>query len=90
MKPTIRTLSLQELTALVDWAAAEGWNPGLEDASMFQTADPEGFIGAFVGTEMVAAISAVAYGGSSVSSASTSAGRTCAARATAKRCGTPV
>lgn len=62
MKPTIRTLSLQELAVLVDWAAAEGWNPGLEDAAMFQAADPEGFIGAFVGNEMVAAISAVAYG----------------------------
>ena len=62
MKPTIRTLSLQELAILVDWAAVEGWNPGLEDAAMFQAADPEGFIGAFVGNEMVAAISAVAYG----------------------------
>ena len=62
MKPTIRTLSLQELRVLIDWAAAEGWNPGLEDAAMFQAADPEGFIGAFVGSDMVAAISAVAYG----------------------------
>ncbi|TIN21338.1 MAG: GNAT family N-acetyltransferase, partial [Mesorhizobium sp.] len=62
MKPTIRTLSLQELAVLIDWAAAEGWNPGLEDAAMFQAADPEGFIGAFVGNEMVAAVSAVAYG----------------------------
>ncbi|MBN9221952.1 MAG: GNAT family N-acetyltransferase [Mesorhizobium sp.] len=62
MKPSIRTLSLQELSILIDWAAAEGWNPGLDDAAMFQAADPEGFIGAFVGGEMVAAISAVAYG----------------------------
>ncbi|MGX5831379.1 GNAT family N-acetyltransferase [Mesorhizobium sp. 43Arga] len=62
MNPTIRTLSLGELADLIDWAAAEGWNPGLEDAAMFQAADPEGFIGAFVGDEMVAAISALAYG----------------------------
>jgi len=62
MNPIIRTLSLGELTDLIDWAADEGWNPGLEDAAMFQAADPEGFIGAFVGDEMVAAISAVAYG----------------------------
>ena len=62
MKPIIRALSLGELTDLIDWAADEGWNPGLEDAAMFQAADPEGFIGAFVGDEMVAAISAVAYG----------------------------
>lgn len=62
MQPIIRTLSLAELADLVDWAAAEGWNPGLDDAAMFQAADPEGFIGAFVGSDMVAAISAVAYG----------------------------
>ena len=62
MKPTLRTLSLQELSVLIDWAAAEGWNPGLDDAAAFQATDPEGFIGAFVGNEMVAAISAVAYG----------------------------
>jgi len=62
MKPTIRTLSLQELAVLIDWAATEGWNPGLDDAAAFHAADPEGFIGAFAGNEMVAAISAVAYG----------------------------
>ncbi|WP_137929907.1 GNAT family N-acetyltransferase [Mesorhizobium comanense] len=62
MKPTIRTLSARELCVLIDWAAAEGWNPGLDDAAMFQAADAEGFIGAFVGGEMAAAISAVAYG----------------------------
>ncbi|MGX9143939.1 GNAT family N-acetyltransferase [Mesorhizobium sp. 128a] len=63
MKPTIRALSRQELAVLIDWAAAEGWNPGLDDAAAFQPTDPEGFIGAFVGNEMIAAISAVAYGG---------------------------
>ncbi|TPM41481.1 GNAT family N-acetyltransferase [Mesorhizobium sp. B2-3-4] len=62
MKPIIRTLSLGQLVNLVDWAAAEGWNPGLDDAAMLQAADPEGFIGAFAGNEMVAGISAVAYG----------------------------
>ncbi|UVK53326.1 GNAT family N-acetyltransferase [Mesorhizobium sp. AR02] len=62
MKPIIRALSLAELADLIDWAADEGWNPGLYDAAMFQAADPEGFIGAFVGDDMVAAISAVAYG----------------------------
>ncbi|MEI9427299.1 GNAT family N-acetyltransferase [Mesorhizobium sp. Cs1299R1N3] len=62
MKPTIRMLSPGELADLIDWAAAEGWNPGLDDAAMFQAADPKGFIGAFAGSEMVAGISAVAYG----------------------------
>lgn len=62
MSRTIRTLARDEVETLVDWAAAEGWNPGLGDAVAFQAADPEGFIGAFVGGEMVAGISAVAYG----------------------------
>ncbi|TIM51277.1 MAG: GNAT family N-acetyltransferase, partial [Mesorhizobium sp.] len=32
MRRTIRTLALEEVKILVDWAAAEGWNPGLGDA----------------------------------------------------------
>jgi GNAT superfamily N-acetyltransferase len=63
MTRTIRTLTLAEISALLDWAADEGWNPGLNDAVAFQAADPEGFIGAFVGGQMVAAIAAVAYDG---------------------------
>ncbi|RWH99101.1 MAG: GNAT family N-acetyltransferase [Mesorhizobium sp.] len=62
MRRTIRTLALDEVETLVDWAAAEGWNPGPGDAVAFQAADPDGFIGAFVDGEMVAGISAVAYG----------------------------
>ncbi|SFO10373.1 hypothetical protein SAMN03159463_01119 [Mesorhizobium sp. NFR06] len=62
MPRTIRTLTASEVGTLVDWAAREGWNPGIGDAAALRTADPEGFIGAFVGGEMVAGISAVAYG----------------------------
>ncbi|MER9866471.1 GNAT family N-acetyltransferase [Mesorhizobium sp. M0136] len=62
MLRTIRTLALEEVETLVDWAAAEGWNPGLNDAALFQAADPQGFIGAFVDGELAAGISAVAYG----------------------------
>ncbi|MER8437646.1 GNAT family N-acetyltransferase [Mesorhizobium sp. M1312] len=62
MRRTIRTLALEDVETLVDWAAAEGWNPGLGDAVAFHAADPDGFIGAFVDGEMVAGISAVAYG----------------------------
>ncbi|AZO11755.1 MULTISPECIES: GNAT family N-acetyltransferase [unclassified Mesorhizobium] len=58
----IRTLTASEVETLVDWAAGEGWNPGIDDAGLFRAADPEGFIGAFVAGEMVAGISAVAYG----------------------------
>lgn len=62
MPRTIRTLTASEVETLVDWAAGEGWNPGIGDAVALRAADPEGFIGAFVGGEMVAGISAVAYG----------------------------
>jgi len=58
----VRRLEMAEVEQLIDWAAAEGWNPGINDAALFRAADPEGFIGAFVDGEMVAGISAVAYG----------------------------
>lgn len=58
----VRTLQPAELERLIDWAAAEGWNPGLADAAAFHAADPQGFMGAFVDGEMTAGISAVAYG----------------------------
>ncbi|WP_186388630.1 GNAT family N-acetyltransferase [Stappia sp. TSB10P1A] len=61
-EPTLRALALDELPLLIDWAAGEGWNPGLDDAPAFHAADPGGFLGLFLGTEMAAAISAVAYG----------------------------
>lgn len=62
--PTIRPLTPAEVETLVDWAALEGWNPGLADAAAFHAADPEGFLGAFVDGTLVAGISAVAYGDS--------------------------
>jgi hypothetical protein len=58
----IRTLTRAEVVTLVDWAAGEGWNPGLLDPEAFRAADRKGFIGSFVDDEMVAGISAVAYG----------------------------
>lgn len=58
----IRTLDLPEIETLLGWAKAEGWNPGLADATPFQAADPQGFIGCFVDGVMVAGISAVRYG----------------------------
>ncbi len=60
---SIRKLSLAEVETLVDWAAGEGWNPGLYDAAAFHAADTDGFLGAFVEDKMVAGISAVDYGG---------------------------
>jgi hypothetical protein len=61
MTRTTRSLALEETEILVAWAADEGWNPGIGDAAAFHGTDPEGLIGAFVGDELVAGISAVAY-----------------------------
>lgn len=51
-----------EVELAVEWAAREGWNPGLMDASCFHGADPRGFLIGHVGGKPAAAISAVAYG----------------------------
>jgi ribosomal protein S18 acetylase RimI-like enzyme len=57
----IRTMSRAELDRALDWAAAEGWNPGLSDADAFHAADPQGFFAGEVDGEMIASISLVAY-----------------------------
>lgn len=51
-----------ELDIAIDWAAAEGWNPGINDADAFWRADPHGFLGGSVEGEVVATGSAVSYG----------------------------
>jgi GNAT superfamily N-acetyltransferase len=57
----IRVMRPEEIAIAVDWAAAEGWNPGLADAECFKTVDPEGFlIGELDGTA-AATISCVNY-----------------------------
>lgn len=58
----IRPMQRQDLDLAVEWAAREGWNPGLADAECFQAADSGGFLMGFVGGEPVACISVVRYG----------------------------
>lgn len=58
----IRLMRPDEISTAVDWAAAEGWNPGLADASCFAVVDPRGFlIGEFDGVP-AATVSCVNYG----------------------------
>jgi hypothetical protein len=58
---TIRPMRAGEIALAADWAAAEGWNPGLADAPCFATVDAEGFlIGELDGTP-AATISCVNY-----------------------------
>jgi hypothetical protein len=47
---------------LLQWAKAEGWNPGLEDAQPFHVADPQGFLLGVDFGEVVSGISVVAWG----------------------------
>jgi len=42
--PEIRNMQRDELRQLVQWAEAEGWNPGLHDANLFWELDPEGYL----------------------------------------------
>ncbi|MEM7059318.1 MAG: GNAT family N-acetyltransferase [Pseudomonadota bacterium] len=57
----IRPMSLDDLRLAVDWAAAEGWNPGHEDADAFHAVDPDGFLMGWVGDTPVTAISVVRH-----------------------------
>ena len=55
-----RQATLPELEEILDWAADEGWNPGLEDAAAFYGTDPEGFFVAVDEADVpIAAISVV-------------------------------
>ena len=59
---TMRRMTRAELDTAVEWAAAEGWNPGLGDATAFWAADPEGFfVGELDGELVAASISIVRY-----------------------------
>jgi hypothetical protein len=58
----VRAMHPQEISIALDWAAAEGWNPGHSDAPCFAAADPGGFfLGELDGTP-AATISCVNYG----------------------------
>jgi GNAT superfamily N-acetyltransferase len=50
-----------EVALAVDWAAAEGWNPGLADPACFATVDPEGFLIGELDGMPAATISCVNY-----------------------------
>lgn len=59
----IRTVGATDFATAVDWAAAEGWNPGLGDLAPFHATDPDGFIMGFIGGRPVSSISVVKYPG---------------------------
>lgn len=58
----VRPMKAVDLDLALEWAAREGWNPGLADAPAFRAADTGGFLMGFADGEPVTAISAVRYG----------------------------
>ena len=58
----VRHMQEDEMMLAVDWAAAEGWNPGLNDAACFWAADRLGFLLGLRDGQPVGCISAVSYG----------------------------
>ncbi|MBF0415790.1 MAG: GNAT family N-acetyltransferase [Magnetococcales bacterium] len=57
----IHSMSVAEMALAMDWAAAEGWNPGLDDVRCFHAADPHGFLLATQNGMPIALISAVCH-----------------------------
>lgn len=58
---SVRRMNRKDIDLSIDWAAQEGWNPGLHDADSFFVTDPDGFFMAEVDGEAAGCISAVAY-----------------------------
>jgi GNAT superfamily N-acetyltransferase len=57
----IRAMSRSDLDLALEWAAQEGWNPGLADAECFYATDPDGFLIGCLGSEPIGCISVVRY-----------------------------
>jgi len=59
----IRPVGAAEFATAVEWAAGEGWNPGLCDLPAFHATDPDGFLMGFLDGMPVSSISVVRYPG---------------------------
>jgi hypothetical protein len=58
----IERMTRDDVGLALEWAAGEGWNPGLRDADAFFAADPEGFFVLKIDRRPVASVSAIRYG----------------------------
>ena len=57
----VRPMTRDELDVAIEWAAAEGWNPGRHDANAYYAVDPGGYFIGLLDGEPVASVSAVKY-----------------------------
>jgi GNAT superfamily N-acetyltransferase len=58
---TIKRMTIAELKIAIEWAAQEGWNPGLYDAEAYYSADPNGYLMGYLNEQPIACISVVKY-----------------------------
>jgi len=61
MAYVVRTATRKELEIMIEWAAKEGWNPGLYDGDAFHSIDNNGFLIGLLDNEPITSISAVSY-----------------------------
>jgi ribosomal protein S18 acetylase RimI-like enzyme len=59
----VRHMSRAEVDDLIDWAAAEGWNPGRHDAGLFWSADPAAFVAAELDGALIGGGAITSYDG---------------------------
>lgn len=59
----IEPMKLAGVEVAIDWAAREGWNPGLNDAQCFYAIDPDGFFAGMLAGRQVASGAAMNYDG---------------------------
>jgi GNAT superfamily N-acetyltransferase len=57
----IETMPFAEVETTIDWAAREGWNPGLNDAARFHAIDPNGFLMGVLDGKPIARVSMPIY-----------------------------
>jgi GNAT superfamily N-acetyltransferase len=57
----VRAMRREEIGLAADWAASEGWNPGLADPTSFATIDAGGFLFGELGGAPAAIISVINY-----------------------------
>lgn len=57
----VRRMNRKDVGLAMEWAAREGWNPGLTDGECFYDTDPNGFFLGELSGEPVGCVSAVAY-----------------------------
>lgn len=61
MSYVVRPATRDELEIMIEWAAKEGWNPGLYDGDSFYAIDNRGFLLGLLDKKPVSSISAVSY-----------------------------